>query len=338
MSNYTGLRCTVCSEKFTEADDIVVCPECGTPYHKDCYKKEGKCVNTALHESGGTWKPSYDTGSDGSENEAVVCKFCGYANPPLTLFCQKCGMPAQGLENINTPNIVKDLGANGETDADGRDSLDKLLDDHPLKAFMVNYSDPLCGFNPEEDFDGVKMSELGDFVGTNTHYYLPAFKKMKQTKGRFMTFNFSALLVPELYFSYRKMPLYALAALIARFVLLAPRFIYVCSLFPSCGALYEFASRFDFAGTAFRGVTTLCTVVTYLLMFTAGVFGNKIYFGHVLKKIRTIKEYCADGEPTARILHEKGGTSGLWLTLFICLMAVPYIFLSITQFSNILKI
>ncbi|MDE6709797.1 MAG: hypothetical protein K2J76_04850, partial [Oscillospiraceae bacterium] len=77
MAGYIGTRCMVCSEKFTEEDDIVVCPECGTPYHKECYKKEGSCVNTVLHESGGAWKPSYDTGSDSYQTECVVCRFCG---------------------------------------------------------------------------------------------------------------------------------------------------------------------------------------------------------------------------------------------------------------------
>ena len=101
MSGYIGTRCMICSEKFTSADDVVVCPECGTPYHRDCYGKEGKCVNSVLHKTGGSWKPSYDTGSDGSENQAVTCRFCGNTNPPLTLFCRRCGMPVSTIRNEN---------------------------------------------------------------------------------------------------------------------------------------------------------------------------------------------------------------------------------------------
>ena len=36
MIDYTGLECPICGEKFTAQDDIVVCPECGAPYHRAC--------------------------------------------------------------------------------------------------------------------------------------------------------------------------------------------------------------------------------------------------------------------------------------------------------------
>ena len=45
MSNFTGSKCIICENEFNDNDDIVVCPECGTPYHRECYQKEGKCVN-----------------------------------------------------------------------------------------------------------------------------------------------------------------------------------------------------------------------------------------------------------------------------------------------------
>lgn len=312
----------VCSEKFTAEDDIVVCPECGTPYHKECYKKEGKCVNEALHQCGGTWRPSYDTGSDCSETENVTCRFCGYTNPPLTLFCQKCGMPARGLQDISTENIRNEQRYNGVNINSDPGAYNGNADSGmPFNPFLINFSDPLCGFNPEEDFDGVKMSELGDFVGTNTHYYLPIFKRFKEG-GNILTWNFSAMLFPELYFSYRKMPLYALAALIMRFISMIPQFIFLCAQMPESGALYEFASRFDFTGTAFHGVMMLCSLIMYLMMFTAGLFGNKIYYAHTLKKIRKIKAY-SNGTASIHTLNKRGGTSGLWLALFICLMALP---------------
>ena len=32
MTRYTGNHCPVCEQAFTDEDDIVVCPDCGTPY------------------------------------------------------------------------------------------------------------------------------------------------------------------------------------------------------------------------------------------------------------------------------------------------------------------
>ena len=46
---YTGIPCAACGKKFTAEDDVVVCPECGTPYHRACYKELGHCVNEARH-------------------------------------------------------------------------------------------------------------------------------------------------------------------------------------------------------------------------------------------------------------------------------------------------
>ena len=56
--NYNGERCVACGELFSADDDIVVCPQCGSPHHRECYKKDNVCANTVLHETGEKWKPS----------------------------------------------------------------------------------------------------------------------------------------------------------------------------------------------------------------------------------------------------------------------------------------
>ena len=34
MSIYNNCVCPVCKKQFEDGDDIVVCPECGTPHHR----------------------------------------------------------------------------------------------------------------------------------------------------------------------------------------------------------------------------------------------------------------------------------------------------------------
>ena len=46
---YSNYKCPVCNNQFTEEDDIVVCPECGTPHHRKCYIENGKCANADKH-------------------------------------------------------------------------------------------------------------------------------------------------------------------------------------------------------------------------------------------------------------------------------------------------
>ena len=332
MTGHIGTRCIVCSEKFTSEDDIVVCPECGTPYHKDCYSKEGSCVNTVLHKNGGEWKPSYDVGSGGEENTETVCRFCGYTNPPLTLFCGRCGMPSPSIhsEMNGAEQRYRGVNINDDPNAYNRNANGGMQ----FNPFFVNFSDPLCGFSPDEDVDGVKMSELGDFVGTNTHYYLPIFKQFKDM-GRRFSLNFPAMLFPELYFSYRKMPLLALAALLMRFLSLIPRFIYAFSGISGYGIISEFASRFNVSGSAFQGVLLISTAISYVLMFTFGFYGNKLYYSNSIRKIKKIKEIRSGAELRA-VLFRKGGTSALLLSLFICLMALPYAAIYISQLSAVM--
>ena len=49
-------KCPVCDKIFTPEDDIVFCPVCGTPHHRECYNSLGKCVNEDKHESGFEYK------------------------------------------------------------------------------------------------------------------------------------------------------------------------------------------------------------------------------------------------------------------------------------------
>ena len=55
MEEYIGQACLHCGKAFTAEDDIVSCPECGTPYHRACWKETGRCINDTLHEKGESW-------------------------------------------------------------------------------------------------------------------------------------------------------------------------------------------------------------------------------------------------------------------------------------------
>jgi hypothetical protein len=46
---YKNNKCPVCDVHFSENDDIVVCPDCGTAHHRECWKANGKCFNHHRH-------------------------------------------------------------------------------------------------------------------------------------------------------------------------------------------------------------------------------------------------------------------------------------------------
>ncbi len=49
--DYTNYKCPVCNNRFLEDDDVVVCPECGTPHHRECYKLNNRCFNEDKHST-----------------------------------------------------------------------------------------------------------------------------------------------------------------------------------------------------------------------------------------------------------------------------------------------
>lgn len=55
---YSHDNCPVCNQQFQGDDDIVVCPICGTPHHRDCYKQNGACGNSDKHGENFRWEAS----------------------------------------------------------------------------------------------------------------------------------------------------------------------------------------------------------------------------------------------------------------------------------------
>ena len=80
MALYIGNTCPVCGEKFKDGDDAVLCPDCGTPYHRECWQKPGGCLHQAEHAAGFEWQPEPAGGS--ADAEDAVCPNCGTHNAP----------------------------------------------------------------------------------------------------------------------------------------------------------------------------------------------------------------------------------------------------------------
>ena len=56
---FTNERCPVCNNTFEHDDDIVVCPECGTPHHRECYIENKSCANNHKHSEDFRWEPTF---------------------------------------------------------------------------------------------------------------------------------------------------------------------------------------------------------------------------------------------------------------------------------------
>ena len=311
--NYINEKCIVCNKKFKDGDDIVVCPECGTPYHRDCYNKEGKCVNTELHEKNEAWKPAAEREIDNAlPKDKIVCEFCGHENPPLALFCDNCGFPLSSLEKHNeNMRVKKEWQNNGNPDGRaGERPSEPSAFDVTIHPFIINFSNLLCGLNPEGDYGGVRLCERADYVENNTQYYLPIFKRIKDT-GRSLSWNFAAMLFPEFYFCNRKMPLVALGVFLVRAAAYFPYILRQMALLNE-----SFAGMVDFRSTAFQVIVIICNALFYSLMFVCGAFANSIYYKKAVKAAAKIKR-SVPPQTLRQTLRAKGGTSVALLTISI---------------------
>ena len=121
MSKYTGLECPVCKNTFKEDDDIVVCPECGAPYHRTCYQKEGHCIYEDKHGTDQAWQAKEHVHQEAGDKK---CPRCGTVNPSDSLFCSKCGQslsydsqahgqaPTDSEQSYTPPNPPPGAGPN----------------------------------------------------------------------------------------------------------------------------------------------------------------------------------------------------------------------------------
>ena len=90
MPKYYGCPCEGCAKPLTLKDDIVVCPDCGAPYHRDCYEKLGRCIHTPAHGAGYEWKFPYQDAAlrtcpscgERTLRSEPNCRCCGAALPP----------------------------------------------------------------------------------------------------------------------------------------------------------------------------------------------------------------------------------------------------------------
>lgn len=306
MGKYTGSKCMVCQNAFKEDDDIVVCPDCGTPYHRSCYASKGHCINDALHQSGMGWQETQNKHRE--KLGGKECPHCHHVNLPDARECAVCHRPVGAAEQ------AYDAGAAGN-------------------PFTFNPADPCCGLSPDEEFEGEKLGHIAASVGTNTLYYIPIFKRFKET-GKKISLNLSCLLFPHLYFAYRRMWVPALLVMLASALLGIPAML--SSLMTALSdkdfisSMNEIYAQYNMTGAEmFEGMKALLKpyediifyldVVCYGLMLTGrtvlSIFANWIYYRHTLKKVKRTRERIQSPQMAAMMLKQDGGARGwniLW--------------------------
>lgn len=316
---YKGIKCPVCGIEFQDGDDIVVCPECGTPHHRECYEIENRCANEDRHSEDFSFGDDTETDGESYESEDVICPRCKSVNPKGSFYCSRCGFPL-GMDNT----------ANAQN-PQGNPNFSRVFD-------------PMAGVNPEEDMgEGVTAGEISKFVQNNTPYFIRVFNNIKTfSKGRF---NFCAFLFSGGYLLYRKM--YKIGAVITAVMLLlwtAELYIHYCtpagmkmiglmenyynSAANSTAAfqeLYKGILSLDFTSQLLLGLMYLSSIAQFVLRIVIGIKANRIYFKHCKAQISEIKR---DNPNPAEEIQAKGGVNTAiaisFLVVYFIIEFIPF--------------
>ena len=313
MTRYTGNHCPVCEQAFTDTDDIVVCPDCGTPYHRDCWKKVGACMHRSEHAAGFEWQPEIGPEAVKAAHEAI-CPNCGTRNTPGAARCSHCGCPLPRSEadsadaakpEEQVPIYARDPAAVNNRSAAPGPHIERYSADREGGIYRRE-------IGPEDTIDGIKAKDWAAYVGRSPMYYLMQFFRMSIT-NRKAAVCLSAFLFGPAYLFYRKMWKEGLLTAILTIVLSIPTFIEIISVFnPSLlGAM-----PLGWLPVA----VNVCAVASWALNIILGLFAVSWYRREAKKNIDRIYADYPDGEARTDALLQKGGTNLLAALLYFGIM------------------
>ena len=323
MANYIGKKCISCGELFSAGDDIVVCPECGTPYHRACYLKEGTCINTELHDSGMSWGETAQNG-----NEAIRCIRCGFENAADKIFCEQCGTPLiKGQETEERPFNEPET-ENAETDGQNGATFNPFgappRDQGNGQGSTQSGFGPIPGqmvFDRNSEIDGVKLEDYARYVKTNPLPFLSSFVRFGKF-GRKISLNIPAFLFPHVYFFFRKMTLVGMLMLVINSIFNIPMMIELLQSGQYTNMTIDLG--IDTTAKTFQSLSAAGWYLSFLLQFAAGFMANYIYYKKARKDILKLRsDPTLTDEQIAQELPKVGGTSwGALLFSFVLYSAL----------------
>lgn len=300
--NTEGVSCVRCHAYLFPEDDIVYCPVCGAPHHRECYNQLGHC---ALEEFHGTDR-QYNKVKAREEEQAaaempntgenaeglITCQMCHEKYDFALNACPKCG----------APNIAKAGGS------------------------FVNF-DFLGGVPADYDIgDGITADEAKRFVAANTPRYIPKFAVLN-AKNK-LSWNWLAFLFPCGWMLSRKMYKNGIIAgllTVISSLFYLPFMNAINNLGTTPGetqaqimqSIYEHLPKM---GAAVIAALLAGIVLNIAVRILSALFGDYLYKKYAISSIKTIR---AESEDMDYDYRKKGGVN---IFLFLLgTMAVQYL-------------
>lgn len=190
---YDGAVCQICGREFSETDDIVVCPDCGTPHHRQCWLESGQCINSSLHDGAFSWQPAESEKAEPEKEESlaetdgrlpITCPVCKHENPPSSERCETCGQKFT-IFGFNVFDKQNEL-------------------EQEEKAEHESNSAPTGEYAGRTDIDSVSTDDISEYVRTNHLTYVRKFDKLSN-QGKKVSWNWASFIFLPYWFFYRKL-------------------------------------------------------------------------------------------------------------------------------------
>lgn len=286
MIDYKNCKCSVCHQPLGEHDDIVVCPECGAPYHRACFERVGACVYKDRHGAAFSFA---DT-EEGGKSRSVVCPSCGAHNGPDNIFCERCGAALRPVRRTQGAGP----GAGYRPPAPGPGAGGH----GPFAA-----ADPLGSYQFAAEYDGIATKDWAAYIGQSASYYLYQFDRM-DARGRKTSVCWSALLFAPMYFCYRRMWGWGFLALAASLLFSVPSFL---AMFQALGMpIGNIISP-----AALNTLGNVCWVLQWAVSVAFSLFAFYLYRRSAARKILSLRDASA-GEAEFQAQLQRRGGPAVW--------------------------
>ncbi len=274
--------CAVCHAYLFEEDDVVCCPICGAPHHRECYNSVGHCALEHLHGTpeqykrvGGNAQPLSETQTD-PKKPPKVCAYCMKKIDADAKVCPYCGRHI-----VNAPYLNIDLSGGVPDDTD-------------------------LG-------EGVTAQRVKEFVFANTRRYLPRFSAFKN--GTKSSFNWLAFLIPQGWFFSRKM--HKTGALVFAILLALQIFLFPLNMVLNQNVFNDYSEVtlfiMNYLNECIAGgnylpliMALIGTVGPLILRIITGFLADKLYYNHTIESIKAMDKSNLSKE---EYNHKYGGVN-----------------------------
>ena len=306
MPSYKNEKCPVCNQEFKDGDDIVTCPVCGTPHHRECYKKIGHCFNEDKHAEGYEFKKTNETKIEEKAHNVNQGTAVGsYFSPDKS---------AQGEEKSNQSdpqnsksNTKKCVSCGEEINKNApfcnkcgaRQPMNDLSNSQP---FIPNLN---TGYeNSDLTIDGESAEDIAGVVKTNIPKFMDNFKS-----GKKFSWNWAGFIFGPYYLFFRKMykegsiflALQLTVSLVAQGIYAKPyaklmQFITDNAVAISSGKLNsDLVSKFSTLYEKILPMMLIMAVANLVFHVIIALCSNNFYKAKVIKTVKDVNQKIDEG-------------------------------------------